>query len=333
MTNIYSVMYQHGKLTKEASLVIKGFAIVMMIVHHAIIWNDTEIYGTLLLTPTIIKGIGSIGRLCVPLFVFVTGYGLMLKDIQIKHIPKRIYHLWIIYFICFLFVAIVMAILHQIPTLSMREILGDMTGLHRVFSYDYTGLLNVYWYITTAYILVIIGPMWVNLVKRYGVYVFVITLFLPTILHKKYDGLDPLLTWLPIYTIGMLIAHKRLKIPHFIEEHPNITFILAFICAISSYILCIKMKQGFMYIRMWLPVIFLIITILGVSRWKVIRKSLVWLGSLSFPMYCIHGLFLNQKCIMNTAKVWWGVPVFITIILSVFCAIIINGAVKKLTRH
>lgn len=326
------MFYNEGKLTKKGSLAIKGFAILIMLVHHTVLRLEGVDYMSLL-PPRVIDGIGSMGRLCVPLFVFVTGYGLMRKGITYDGIWKRIKGIWKTYFICFLFVAIVLCAIGGIPDFSLRNLLGDIFGLQRLFSYEYTGLLPSWWYITTAFVLVIIAPMWIQLVKKYKLGVVIVSIFLPIIFHLKYDGMDILILWLPIYSIGMYVAHIKPEFQKVTKSKGIKTialFILFALMAVVSYYFCIRLKQGFIFIRMWLSVVPLLFVIYFLCRMKWVSNILVWYGTLSFPMYCTHTLFLNQEVIMNLAEYHWLLPTLVTLVIVTPLAIVINKIVKLL---
>lgn len=326
------MFYNEGKLTKKGSLAIKGFAILIMLVHHTVLRLEGIDYMSLL-PPRVIDGIGSMGRLCVPLFVFVTGYGLMAKGLTYDGVWKRIKGIWKTYFICFLFVAMVLFAIGEIPDFSLRNLLGDIFGLQRLFSYEYTGLLPSWWYITTAFVLVIIAPMWIQLVRKYKLGVVFVSILLPIILRNKYDGMDVLILWLVIYSIGMYISYIQHDF-HKVTETKGMKaiagFILFTILSVITYYLCITMKQGFLYIRMWLPVVPLLFVIYFLCRMKWVSNIFVWYGTLSFPMYCTHTLFLNQEVIIKLAEYHWLLPTLVTLVIVTPLAIVINKIVKLL---
>lgn len=326
--------FEEGRITKQGSSAIKGFAILLMLIHHTVLRLEGINY-TAILPTGLIDLIGSMGRLCVPLFVFVTGYGLLYKEITYKDTPKRIMNIWTTYFICFIAVVIIMMFLGDLPKFSIRNTLGDIFGLQRIISYEYTGLLSSWWYITTAFLLVMIAPVWVQLVKKYGVGLFVLTLFLPAVFHMTYTGDDLLFLWLPIYTLGMLVAYYKPTLSKLTSCKGLTAFGMLFGASAISvviYYICIKLNQGFLYIRMWLPVVFLIVVIYFLCRIQWVFRILVWFGGISFPIYCIHTLFLNLPSIMNLAQCHWLLPTFVALVLSILLALPINRLAKHITN-
>ena len=64
------------ELTLNDTMLLKGIALLLLLAHHlfyqGIGYNDVHLYGSHYL----VKEIGIISKLCVDIFVFLSGYGL-----------------------------------------------------------------------------------------------------------------------------------------------------------------------------------------------------------------------------------------------------------------
>lgn len=71
--------------TRENTKQVKGIAILLMLMHHLYLFTDRMPYGTGLATNIYVSGkeltqiMGEFGKFCVPLYMFLGGYGLYVK--------------------------------------------------------------------------------------------------------------------------------------------------------------------------------------------------------------------------------------------------------------
>ena len=68
-------------LTRENTKQLKGFAVLLMLAHHLFAFSDRIPYGfdfsrNIFLSNTLTSFIGVFGKICVPIFMFLGGYGL-----------------------------------------------------------------------------------------------------------------------------------------------------------------------------------------------------------------------------------------------------------------
>lgn len=317
---------KEGYLSKNGSLAIKGFAVLLMILHHTILrsdYFDTSAFYRLL---------GNLCRMCVPIFVFITGYGLFRQNCKTtQQVHKRLKSIWSGYFICFIFV-----LLFELTTgdidfehYSLLHVLSDITGTQVLLNKTYHGLLSEWWYISTAYALVIISPFWIPLVKKYKNLTIWLSVILPVVFHQNYHGVSLLLEWLPIYTIGMVCADQKPDLTRF-AKHPVLYFILCGVAGILIYTICFIIKENLLFLRMWLPVVFILICIFCICQIQWIRKTLVFFGKYSYQMYCLHPMFLNKETIMNLEKYTLLTPFITSVILSLVVGIVLLNVLKTI---
>lgn len=76
--------------TRENTKQVKGIAILLMLIHHLYLFTDRIPYGMSLATKIYVSGkeftqiLGDFGKFCVPLYMFLGGYGLYIKLSSIK---------------------------------------------------------------------------------------------------------------------------------------------------------------------------------------------------------------------------------------------------------
>ena len=69
-------------LTKEDAKKIKGIAIILMLMYHLFYFKD-RIYGggvISIISNSLVENIGKFGNICVPIFFFLSGYGLYINS-------------------------------------------------------------------------------------------------------------------------------------------------------------------------------------------------------------------------------------------------------------
>ena len=129
-------------MTKEESLIMKGFAILLMYVHHLFHMSDRVAeYGVISFIPagTLVK-IGEYGNACIALFAFISGYGLTKRYLSkrgqgknwIKTVIKDILRLQLS---VFLVLVVALAVAQILRTHTFSEVYMQNEGDN--------GLLNV----------------------------------------------------------------------------------------------------------------------------------------------------------------------------------------------
>lgn len=101
------------KFTKEHTQVAKGVALLLMLFDH-LYWMDYGKYTAFIKLPNVNDIpwlIGSVGKICVAMFLFLSGYGMFFsqqgRSYSIKDSLKRIYNIWIQYaFITIIIIAL-----------------------------------------------------------------------------------------------------------------------------------------------------------------------------------------------------------------------------------
>lgn len=314
MQNINST----GQISKAESFSLKGLAVLFMVLHHA--WT-AENYGvkSSILTPEAIYQIGLIGKMCVPIFVFITGYAGMLALTKKNYtygefIKPRLKGLWQKYFIYFVFLAIctLLASPSAFFERSWQSWLMDIFGVEYLLT-GHLGLRGVFWYISTAYLLILIIPVLKSFLDHYNGASVMMAIIFAIVLPREYENNDLLITWIPVAMMGMY-AYKN-KILH--VKRPNIANgLLICLVACCIYYILTDIGDHCLYIRYYICTPMFICG-LGHLRSKVFEE----IGKHSMGIFLIHTVFLT---LFNDFTNDWLLLPLLALIVSYVIALTID---------
>lgn len=165
-----------NRLTQNDTYVIKGIAIILMLLHHLFyvrreLYDDFILYGN----HGIVNEIGIFSKVCVAIFVFLSGYGLTvsngnnkkisLKDFYAHRFVKLYMNYWLIWLLfvplsvyCFGRTFDVVYGSHIIP-----KLVADLFGVINVFGlYGYN---PTWWFYSAIIVLWLLYPLFLRLSK------------------------------------------------------------------------------------------------------------------------------------------------------------------------
>ena len=137
-------LQQHLSFSREDSAILKGYGILFMIFHHVFgLYALPAGVDTAWIAPQLTKA-APIFKICVPIFIFITGYAMGWKTNSsptfgslIKTGFSHYFKFWKIYFLCLL-LAILVSWAFPLPILPSVADMGWKNGLLVV-----TGLLSL----------------------------------------------------------------------------------------------------------------------------------------------------------------------------------------------
>ncbi len=321
--------------SKNDSLKVKGFAILSMIFYH--LFAFPERIPESVITPWMGTGITKSFQICVPIFLFIAGYGLqfnaMKKEISISNGYNRLKKLYINYWWSILPFIIIGFSIHYY-SFNLKELILNILGLNSTYNYEW-------WF--------------------YSLYVDLLIIFYLIIGKINFD-----LKWYTIFMITLLISvgFIYLLIPfnlsilwqcHLYRIMKNINiFILGCYFAkfnifshinrsLTSSYLAILLIVIPLVIRGYLPskttiVIDLLFTpmiIVGTINLSsgLLSRFLQYMGRHSMNLWLIHSFFiyhyLKSITFINTNPI----IMFLTVIIcSLGCSIIINFAKQNFSK-
>lgn len=325
---------QTFKLSLNDTQVLKGIALLLLLCHHC--WytgegfDDIVVYGQ-----PVFKQIGIFGKLCVSLFVFLSGYGLTVGAIKnngvgkiMQFYRKRYLKLMVNYwFVWLLFVPLGVFVFDRtFPAVYgenyVFKALADFLGLHSVIIGSSYGYNATWWFYSCIILLYVLYP----LIWKCRNYWFLLILFALLI---------------PVFG-------------KFLRNGGSFRYLLPFVCGISYAYVKIPLGNVNIVGKSFLVVIFILLCVYrffvsnaipwetviilwgvylykNLSEIKVFASFLSFLGKHSFNIFLFHTFIYGYY--FHDYIYWSSNPIVIVSTLLVVCiiiSIIIEFLKKKL---
>lgn len=202
--------------TIKDSFFIKGIAIFLMLVHHIFlspsIYHEYDIVDVSLGNMHLFHILSGFSKVCVSMFVFLTGYGLVKScERQNRKTIKFYFESYFKLMQTFWFVFLIFIPLSYFAGRTINTVYENhhfayfalqFLGLQQIFGFY--GFNPTWWYMSAAICLYFIFPMTYPLVKRFPVLIFVALIILLFVYQSKYN---PVTIILP-FTAGIFLSYK-----------------------------------------------------------------------------------------------------------------------------
>lgn len=273
-------------INKEQSNFIKGIAVILMMFHHLFAysdrWPENLPISWLFSSFYIEQYIGLFGKYCVPIFLFLSGYGFAVskKENDSKYYLRKIFRFFIAYWLVFFIFVPLSYFLssYQFVVLEPKLFILNFLGV----SSSYNG---EWWFIFPYLLCVLITPLLHN--ERIGLNISLVgfSIVLHCISFSLWGNvIHGFLFWQPAYLMGFLIGQQKGKV--YLSS-----FGFLFFVEISIVVL-------FWYLFDWGGMPFLVILLVS-SLLKLfnfigchfIRGVLVELGNKSLFIWLTHSFF------------------------------------------
>lgn len=335
------------KLSQEDSFAIKGIAICMMLIHH--LFLEHREYGIIPFKLALIC------KVCVAIFVFLSGYGLTIQfskfnatnfkekiKTSIRFLFRRYKKFYLNYWPIFL---ITVSLGYFFFGRSLQDAYGSDTNILKSLVMDFFGLMqmqsyNVTWWfnrlILTLYLLF---PILFFGMKNKIIGFSLLALFFYWPPHINIPFLEfqgTIATYLKIFCLGIFIAHNTESINNILgRTKPQILFIISFaVCIFLCYIRNNVITPLFFGKRVDpFIVVFVYLTFTSLRQFynKEIRP-LVFLGKHSMNIYMTHTFF--SVYFFSSFIYWFKNPILIfTILLAISLALSIAIEFCKAKTH
>lgn len=261
--------------SKKDTLVVKGIAILMMVMHHLYrqpsLFKDYEV-SFYPLNQSLVVSVSDFFKICVATFVFLSAYGLTYslkkynsdtvisgKDYASYINTRLVKVMWGFWFV-FIVSQVISIFLNPEKSLSyfkhgmlqgIYQIIIDFCGLANLF--DTTSLNNTWWYMTLAIFIVLVVPFIARLTKRYNfLFVALACVFLPRVIDfaSSYNlgGTSNCIRWLFTIVLGVVFAQynvlPRMK-AFMITKNRFISKFIKLVLCIGLCILAYKVRTNF----------------------------------------------------------------------------------------
>ena len=290
------------RIHPNESLIIKAFAIIAMLVHH--LFNEHLEFGST------VASIGAIGKICVSLFVFLSGYGMAAsfpKNISGKiHLAKSFFFVlcrryakffsnyWFI-FVIFVPIGILffdrpLEAAYGANANLLKSFIKDVFGLQGLFSY------NVTWYFNAIVIALWVMFPFLYMAMKNKVASACILIFLLVdpyvIMHYFHFIASGLATYILPFTLGIFIALHIDWINNFLNRFPPYVVLSATLTITFLFLV----RCGFPIFPNYLgipffPITTILITLATVSLCRVTGKQfgfMQFVGKHAMNMYLTH---------------------------------------------
>lgn len=314
------------KFTKEHTMQMKGIAIIILLFHHCFLnaqrwatvpyeklattkgWGYYPISFAPFSSHTI-QYLASFSKICVAMFVFMTGYGMWVsyesqkkKTTMSNYIKKRMVTLMTGFLIIFAVTEIL-----AIPTGRFIEVYGhdfrsvvymiiDALGLAKLLGTPLFCL--TWWYMSLAIVLIMIFPFVHSMMERYQWVVVVASIIVPR--ACGFGQSTDLFRYLLAYTLGMYFAQHDLlaRIKEKFMEQNMAGKLLSLIVSLIGLAVIIKCRQnawiGWKYLDFWdgfAAMYVIVISYIYILNGKWIVKGLGFLGKHSMNIFLIHSFY------------------------------------------
>ena len=155
------------EFSRRDTKIIKGVAICLMLYHHLFAYPNKVLDGNVFISlytfgeTSLSTYIGQFGRICLPMFVFLSGYGSYLSSLKSSKLQSMIgkqilgvyKHVWMVFF---LFIPVSVLFFGMRPDPLQRELIYNFLGLSYSFNKEW-------WFIVPYVLLLLVFPA----VKRF----------------------------------------------------------------------------------------------------------------------------------------------------------------------
>lgn len=281
--------------SREDSSILKGYGILFMIFHHCFgLYALPETTDTNWVSPIIIRCAANL-KICVVIFIFITGYAMSLKlsphpslATYLKSGMRHYFKFWKIYLLClFLVIFISWAFPTQgLPSpdkLDWRQWLASFSGIHAYYAdWWYMGLFafgSIVLYPVSSFIENKKTPV-ISLFLLLGCSLLLqlILQFLPQDIF--YGGI---IRWAPLFMLGYMFALAAKHLGEMSVKKCTLVSVILLLEILSIHLFCFSLTKK------WMPLFLVSIWLLPwLTRKLHLTGVLMLLGSYSALMWLNH---------------------------------------------
>ena len=355
------------KFTKEHTMQMKGIAIIILLFHHCFLnaqrwatvpyeklattkgWGYYPISFAPFSSHTI-QYLASFSKICVAMFVFMTGYGMWVsyesqkkKTTMSNYIKKRMVTLMTGFLIIFVVTEIL-----AIPTGRFIEVYGHdfRSVVYMIIDALGAKLLGTplfcltWWYMSLAIVLIMIFPFVHSIMEKYQWIVVVASIIVPR--ACGFGQSTDLFRYLLAYTLGMYFAQHDLlaRIKEKFMEQNVVGKLLSLIVSLIGLAVIIKCRQnawiGWKYLDFWdgfAAMYVIVLSYIYILNGKWIVKGLGFLGKHSMNIFLIHSFYRDVFFHEFTYSFYYAWLDYIVLMAISLVTSIVLEWFKKLIRY
>lgn len=313
--------------------IVKGIAILTMIIHHCIEIPSTN---------TWVEMFGTAMKICISYFTFLVGFGYAFSKQKtlvcgLHRSLNLLMQFWLLLFSVF----IPLYVIDFGKEVSFHQVLVNMFGLESDLHY-------FSWYLYFYIYAMLVMPFASNIIDKYGCKA---VLGLIGITYGLEVGIHALPNWhaniftqaafdcmlsSPLLFLGYYMARYNIYGKISLQNKHVIPLILLFVLVIIAAMFK-RVIIGFLLDFIYVPLIILSIGgIFTLYDLKSLRYVLSRLGAMSMPMWFIHALFIMPFITMAWVTEWTAgnpwLKFTIVVPLSYLFSVIYNKSIKKIIK-
>lgn len=295
------------RFSKRDTNVAKGVGIILMLCHH-LFYCSTDLctqyqVSNFVLSYAITEYIGNIGKVCVAIFVFLSGYGMTRvsegegkdRKAREKSVYRRYLKLEFNFFFVYLFVMATSFLGRDVSAIYGTDMkrwayaMIDALGLAQLFG---TPTLNAtWWYMSLAVLAVFMLPIMMELYDKYKFGFCMLCIVLPYALGMSTNWF---LRYVGTFAVGICFAREnifeRLKNWQFQGRKTVTMYLKIWLCILGIAACCyVRNNVGLVSITEMLLAIFLIYFCYEfIADMKWIGSGLATVGKYSMNIFLIH---------------------------------------------
>lgn len=307
------------KFTLRHTNTAKGVAVLLLLWHH--LFFNTADYYTLFKTLHLFNGIpiecfvADFFKVCVAIFMFLSGYGLFLSynkaaagkkgfmnelSCAVRYVAKRLVKLLSDYWVVFV-IFVPLGLLRgrsfiEIYAGNIFKYLADIFGVSFLI-YGYDATVNVtWWYMGVIIAFYIIFPILYKLEKISGELLVMLAsavmLFLPKIITMKYN-ISELTLWILPFCLGMYFADKDI-LGRLIRQWKGKKLVPAIVCMLMMLV-CAAVRYAHLgiYMDSFFALSVILFSIFVVAKIPVVRNVIETYGKYSGLIFMFHTFIIG----------------------------------------
>lgn len=339
------------KFDKYNSQAIKGIAIVMMLFHHMYLSTDRFEGLNVAFTPFTAERIMYLCRtfkICVPIYAFISGYGLYLSyrknhstpgEWTAKRLIKTMGGFWIIWVL-----SVVILQLHNGYATTRYFGNGNIARGVAAMGLDFLGLAKLFgtstlngtwWYTSAAIIFIICVPLFM-IKEEYLVLILVAVAAFPRTISLEVMGVTGVYAFLPVFLMGMCAAKYDLFNRWFRVWNDGAKHVLKFFLELLALYVLYKAYRRLplmVYSEIhWglYPIVFMAFCCEFINVIPGIRQVLLFLGKHSMNIFLIH-TFIRQSSFVYVSG--YFLTNTLTLLLASLAISVVLEWLKKVTGY
>lgn len=350
--------------TTYDSMLVKGVAIILLMFHHCISMNQVETHTMNFFPfesyhwPVMVC---DSFKLCVGMFIFITGYGLYKSYSKIEIGSKTVFNwtgtrlfktlsgFWFVYILVFIITYAVDKRPLDIYVTAPTKMEGSW--LYAVI--DFFGLANIagtptligtWWYMSAVVILIIFFPLLFGMGEKFSYFVTAFAMILlPRILGIGFPGTKNVFSFVLAFILGMAFAKydvfaKQDKFTLF-KNHKLFSDIVLFFVYLFVFFMVVYVTDKLGRKYLWElnycidPVIVILFANKYLKRIPILNRALMYIGNHSLNIFLIHTFIRYEYLNDFTYSFKYALLIPFILLAISFALSVVVELLKKLIRY